>query len=101
MKPLTLTQKRCVAGIWFLVFLFAIGNEYLEWGILGSSAKLFRVGVMFVGLVAYFRFGPKMMEDIASQNAARRKSEEAAERLRDKSNDAAETDRIRRSIGMP
>jgi hypothetical protein len=101
MKPLTLNQKRLVAGVWLVVLLFAVGNERLAWGIFGGSAKLFRVAVMWTGLLALFRFGPKMFEEIDTHNAAKRELEEAAERARDKSNDAAETDRLRRSIGMP
>jgi hypothetical protein len=100
MKPLTLNQKRSVAGIWLVVFLFAVGNELLAWGIFGDSDKLIRIVVMCIGLLALFRFGPKMFEEIDTHNAARREVEEAAERARDKSNDAAETDRLRRSIGM-
>lgn len=101
MKPLTLNQRRLVAGIWLVVFLFAVGNEYLAWGIFDDSAKLFRIIVMWTGLLALFRFGPKMFEEIDTHNAAKRAMEEAAERARDKSNDAAETDRLRHSIGMP
>jgi len=101
MKPLTLNQKRFAAGIWLVVFLFAVGNEYLAWGIFGGSAKLFRMVVMWAGLLALFRFGPKMFEEMATHNATKREVEAAAERARDKSNDAAETDRLRRSIGMP
>jgi hypothetical protein len=101
MKPLTLGQKRFVAGIWTAVLLFAVGNEYLEWGIFGDSARRFRSAVMFVGLLALFKFGPKMFEEIDSEDTARREAEKAAERARDKSNDAAETDRLRHSIGMP
>ncbi|WP_153067381.1 hypothetical protein [Steroidobacter cummioxidans] len=101
MKPPTLNQKRLVAGLWFVVFLFAVGNEYLAWGFFGDSAKLFRVAVMWAGVLALVRFVPKMAEEIDAENAAKRALEEAAERARDKSNDAAETDRLRRSIGMP
>jgi hypothetical protein len=100
MKPFTLNQKRLVAGIWLVVFLFAVGNEYLAWGIFGGSAKLFRIVVMWAGLLALFRFGPKMFEEMDTHDAAKREMEAAAERERDKSNDAAETDRLRRSIGM-
>jgi hypothetical protein len=89
-----------VVGIWAVVFLFAAGNEFLAWGFLGESAKLFRVIVMGGGLLAYFRFGPRMLEEIDAETKARRQAEAAAERARDKSNDAAEGDRVRRSIGM-
>jgi hypothetical protein len=100
MKPLTLNQKRFVAGIWLVVFLFAVGNQYFAWGIFGGSAKLFRIVVMWAGLLAFFRFGPKMFEEMDAHDATKREAEEAAERARDKSNDAAETDRLRRSIGI-
>ncbi len=101
MRSPTLYQKRLVAGVWLVVFLFAVGNDFLAWGILGDSAKLFRTIVMFVGLAAYAWFGPRMMEEMYAHRAAMKEAEEAAERTRDKSSDAAETDRIRWAIGMP
>jgi hypothetical protein len=100
MKPLTHDQKRVVAGLWLVVFLFAVGNETLAWGFFGDSAKPFRIAVMFVGLFAYHRFGPKMMEEMHARNTATKAAEAAAERARDKSNDVAETYRLRRAIGM-
>jgi hypothetical protein len=101
MKPLTLNQKRLAVGIWLAAFLFGVANEYLGWGVFGGSAKGVRLGTMFVGLVALFRFGPKLFEEIDAHAAARRESEDAAERARDKSNDVAESERLRRAIGMP
>jgi len=101
MTSLTLNQKRWVAGIWLVVLLLAVGNEHLAWGIFGDSSKLFRVVVMWAGLLALVRYGPKMFEEIDTHVATKRELDEAAERARDKSNDAAETDRLRRSIGMP
>ena len=101
MKHLTFKQKRFAAGIWLVVFLFAIGNESLEWGILGSSARLFSSIVMFIGVLAFLRFGPKMFDEMDGHVSAQREAEEAAERVRDKSNDAEEADRLRRAIGMP
>ncbi len=101
MKPLTFNQKRCVAGIWLVVFLFALGNEKFEWGIFDNSAKLIRSIVMFVGLLALVRFGPKMIEEMYTHNAARQDEAEIVERDRDKSNDASETRQLRRSLGMP
>lgn len=101
MKSLTLNQKRFVAGIWLGVFLFALGNEYLEWGIFGTSAKGFRLIVMGIGLVGFLRFGPRMREEIDAHVSATRKAEDIAERTRDKSNDAVESERLRRAIGMP
>jgi uncharacterized membrane protein len=101
MKPLTLNQKRFVAGVWLVVFLFAIGNEYLEWGVFGGSAKLIRSIMMFVGLLALVRFGPRMFEEMHAHISAQREAEKAAERERDKSNDTANTHQLRRSLGMP
>jgi hypothetical protein len=101
MKHLTLNQKRFIAGIWLVVFLFALGNEYLEWGAFGGSAGLFRSAVMLVGALALVRFGPKMFEEMKSHTASKREAKEATERARDKSNDSAETDGLRSAIGMP
>jgi hypothetical protein len=101
MKSLTLNQKRFIAGIWLGVFLFALGNDYLEWGIFGNSAKGFRLIVMAIGLVGFYRFGPRMSQEIDAHVAATREAEEIAERARDKSNDALESERLRRDIGMP
>ena len=101
MKSLTLKQKRVVAGIFLAVFLLAIGNEYLGWGVFGTAAKGVRLAVMFVALVGFLVFGPRMLKEIEEHDKAKREAEDAAERVRDKSNDAAESDRVRRAIGMP
>lgn len=101
MKPLTLNQKRFIAGAFVVVLLFAAGNEFLEWGLVGNAAKGLRLGVMFVGLVGFSVFGPRMLEEIEAHERATREAEDEAERVRDKSNDAAERERLRRAIGMP
>jgi hypothetical protein len=101
MKPLTLNQKRLVAGICLVVFLLAVANEYLEWGVFGAAGKGVRLAVMFVGLVGFFVFGPRMLKEIENSDRATREAEDAAERARDKSNDAAESEQVRRAIGMP
>lgn len=100
MKPLTLNQKRSIAGMWLVVFVFAVGNEYFKWGFLGGLGAPFRSAVMFVGVMAMMKFGPKMIEEMEAIETAKRKEEETAERARDRSDIAAETDRLRLSIGM-
>jgi hypothetical protein len=42
-----------------------------------------------------------MLEEIEDHDRATREAEDAAERARDKSNEAAESDQVRRAIGMP
>jgi hypothetical protein len=101
MKSLTFNQKRLVAGIFLVVLLLAIANEYLEWGVFGAAGKGVRLAVMFVGLVGFFVFGPRMLKEIEDHNRTTREVEDAAERARDKSNDAADSERVRRAIGMP
>lgn len=101
MKPLTLNKKRFVAAVWLVAFLFIVGNRYFAWGIFGDAARIIYAAVILVGVVGFIRFGPKMLEEIHNQSAVKREAEAAAERARDKSNDAAETDQLRRSIGMP
>jgi len=101
MKSLTLKQKRVVAGVFVSAFLLAVGNEYLAWGVFGTAAKGVRLAVMFVGLIGFLVFGPRMLKEIEDHNQAKREAEEAAEHVRDKSNDAAESDRVRRAMGMP
>jgi hypothetical protein len=101
MKSLTLNQKRVVAGIYLVVLLVAAGNEFLEWGFFGDSAKAVRAIVVFVGILAVARFMPGLQREMEERHEALRKEEMEAERLRDKSNDEAESERLRRAIGMP
>src|SRR5687767_9670788 len=101
MKSLTLNQKRLVTGIFLVVFLLVIANEYLEWGVFGAAGKGVRAVVMFLGLVGLFVFGPRMLKGIEDRDRATREAEDEAERARDKSNDAAENEGVRCAIGMP
>ena len=101
MNPLSLDQKRVIAGAYLVIFLFALGNHYLGWGVIGRAAKPFLAVVQFLGLLGMVRYGPEMLEEVRARKARLRESEDAAERERDKSNDATETDRLRRGIGRP
>ena len=39
MRSLTFNEKRVVAGIYLALLLFAGGNHYLKWGVVGDSGK--------------------------------------------------------------
>ena len=101
MRVLTLNQKRLLIGIYLVVLLAAAGNHYLEWGLVGPADRKCMAAVMLVGLVSMARFGPQLMSELHAHQAEIRKSEDAAEQARDKSNDEAEAERLRRAIGMP
>ena len=101
MKSPTLNQKRLVAGIFLAIFLLSVANEYFELGVFGAAGKGVRLAVMFVGLLGFFVFGPRMLKEIEDHNRATQEAEETVERARDKSNDAAEGERVHRAIGMP
>jgi hypothetical protein len=101
MRSLTFNEKRVVAGIYLALLLFAAGNHYFEWGVAGDSSKRLLGVVMSFGVIAMLRFMPGLMREMEEHEAARRQVEERAERERDKSNDAAEAERVRRAIGMP
>jgi uncharacterized membrane protein YuzA (DUF378 family) len=100
-KPLTFNQKRVVAGIYLALLLVAAGNEFLEWGLFGDSAKAVRAVVVLVGILAMVRFMPGFQREMEERNEVLRKEEMEAERLRDKTSDEAEAERVRRAIGMP
>lgn len=101
MRSLTFNEKRCVLGIYLVVFLFAVANRYMEWGILGRMGAPLPSVMMLVGLVAYYYFGPAFLEQMDEAVAARRVAEAKMEDARDKSNDPAESARVRRDIGIP
>lgn len=98
---LNLRQKRIVVCIWLAVFLFAVGNRFLEWGIFGRADKVVYAVVMLIGVLGMVRFVPKMMEEIEAHQAAQKQVEGADELARDKSGDAAQTERLRPEIGKP
>jgi len=101
MLTLTFNQKRLLVGIYLVLLLVAAGNYYLEWGLVGAADRKVLAVVMFLGLVAMARFGPQLISELYAHDAARREREDAAERARDKSNDEAEAEQLRREIGMP
>lgn len=102
MRPLSLRQKRLLVAIWMVAFVLAAGNHYFGWGLLGEADRI-AVSAMTLLAVLVFasRFGSRMMDEVQAEQDAIRREEETAERARDKSNDAAETEQLRRSIGMP
>ena len=100
-KPLTFDQKRIVAGIYLAVLLLTAGNHYLEWGLFGDSAKAVQAVVVLVGVLAMARYLPEFQREMEERNEALREAEIDAERIRDKSNDAVEAERLRSAIGMP
>ena len=101
MRSLTFNEKRVVAGIYLALLLFAGGNHYLKWGVVGDSGKGLLGVVMFIGAIGMARFMPAFMHEMEEYAAAQRELEAKAERERDKSNDAAEVEKVRRAIGMP
>jgi len=101
MRPLTFNEKRVVAGVYLALLLFAAGNHYFEWGVVGDSSKRLLAIAMLIGVVGMARFMPALMHDMEEYAEARRELEAKAERERDKSNDATEAERVRRQIGMP
>ena len=101
MRSLHLREKRFLAAIYLVALLFVAGNHYLGWGMLGQADRIALSIVMFVGVLAYFGFAPRILEEMRAEDAVRRETDDAAERMRDKSNDAAESDELRHAIGMP
>ena len=101
MRPWSLRRKRVVAGIWLVAALFAAGNHFLEWGLFGDAGRKVLAIVIGVGMLGHLLFGPRLEQEVRAEAAARREEEEAAERARDKSNDAADSEKLRQAIGMP
>jgi hypothetical protein len=90
-----------VIGVWLVAALIAAGNHYLAWGIFGGADRKVLAIVFGVGMLGWMIFHPRLEQEIQAQAAARREEEDAAERARDKSNDAADSERLRQAIGMP
>ena len=101
MRALTFDEKRVVAGIYLALLLFAAANHYLKWGVVGDSGNRLLGIVMFIGVIGMARLVPSMMQEMHEYVEARRELEAKAESERDKSNDAADAERVRRAIGMP
>ena len=87
--------------MYLAVLLAAMGNHYLEWQLTGSFSRQILAVVQFVGIVLIARYGSYVMTLMEARNAELRRAEEAAESSRDKSNDAAESERLRKAIGLP
>ena len=87
--------------MYLAVFVAAIGNHYLEWELTGSFSRQVLAVVQFIGIVLIVRYGSYVMTLMEARNTELRRAEEAAESARDKSKDAAETERLRKAIGLP
>ena len=98
---MTLKGFRVANGIFLAALLFAAGNYYLDWGLLGSAGKPVMLGVVLL-LVLLMAFVPRKVErEMEAQREAQLEREREWERTRDKSNDEAEAERLRAAIGMP
>ena len=95
------SRIQTLAGMYLAVLLAAMGNHYLEWQLTGSVSRQILAVVQFVGIVLIARYGSHVMTVMDARNTELRRAEEAAESARDKSNDAAETERLRKAIGLP
>ena len=101
-KPLTLKQKRGIVGVFLVVFLLAVANRYLEWGLLGARWDRAMPSILaFLALLALARFGAAFYQQMDDEIAARRAAEAAREAARDKSHDAADAAKLRQDIGLP
>jgi hypothetical protein len=97
---MTLRGFRLAMGILLAAMLFAAADYYLDWGILGGAGKLVMsgVGLLFVLLMAFVP--PNVGLEMDAEENAQLEREREWERTRDKSNDQAETKRLRAAIGM-
>ena len=98
---MTLRGFRVAIGVLLAALLFAAGNQYLDWGFLGSAGKLGMPGVALLFILLISFVSPNVGLEMDAEEKAQLEREEEWERTRDKSIDQAEMERLRAAIGMP
>jgi hypothetical protein len=98
---MTLKGFRVVNGVFLATLLFSAGNYYLDWGFFGGAAKALPIGIVLL-FILFMAIVPSNVErEMEAARESQLEKENEWERTRDKSNDEAEAEKMRRAIGMP
>ena len=68
---MSLVHKRILVGFYLLVLGASALNVYFDWGYFGTGRGLLAV-VGLIGAVAAAKFGPSLLREIETHQAARR-----------------------------
>jgi uncharacterized membrane protein len=98
---MTLKGFRLATGILLAALIFAAGNYYLDWGFFGGAGKPVMMGVVLLFIVLMTFIPPKVEREMDAERESQLERERKWERTRDASDDQAESERVRRAIGMP
>ena len=98
---MTLRGYRIIAGLVLAVLLLAAGDYYFDWGLFNGAARPLMSGAMFLIVLLFIFMPAKVDREIQAQHEAQLEQDREWERTRDKSNDGAETARLRKAIGLP
>ncbi len=98
---MSLKGFRVANGILLSALLFAAGNYYLDWGLLGSADKAVMSGIVLLFVLLLALVPHNVAREMDAEDEAQLEKEREWERTRDKSDDQAETERLRAAIGMP
>jgi hypothetical protein len=98
---MSLKGFRVVNGILLSALLFAAGNYYFDWGLVGSAGKPVMSGILLLFVLLLALVPHKVAREMDAEDEAQLEKEREWERTRDKSNDQAETEKLRAAIGMP
>ncbi len=71
MAPLSLNQKRVLAGVYLIVLIFCASNYYLGWHLMGRFDKGILAIATLMGAIWVHRYGPALVEELREHRASK------------------------------
>jgi hypothetical protein len=71
--PLSLNQKRALAGVYLAGLIFCASDYYLGWHLVGRFDKGVLAIVTLIGAICAHRYGPALVEELREYRASKRR----------------------------
>jgi hypothetical protein len=69
--PLSLSQKRVLAGVHLVALVFCASNYYLGWHLMGRFDKGILAIATLIGAVCAHRYGPALIKELKEYRATK------------------------------
>jgi hypothetical protein len=69
--PISLNQKRVLAGVYLVALIFCASNYYLGWHLMGRFDKGILAITTLMGAICAHRYGPALIEELREYRAGK------------------------------
>jgi len=71
--PLSLNQKRVLAGVYLVALIFCAFNYYLGWHLMGRFDKGILAIAALIGAICAHRYGPALIQELREYRASKQR----------------------------